>query len=196
MKKFAFQKGTRNRTAFIICTIFLSSCDFSQKPKDSKVIAEEKNELRFEIKMEENDAQFLVNAAEINLEEIQLAKLAQENGSVPHVKELGQKIEFIHSEYQKDLVALAKSKGISIPTSATENTKESFKRLNNKSGIDFDKAYAEIMVEKHNDAIETFEEATTESIDIDIRNWAIASLPMLRTHLNHSIECKKKCDKS
>lgn len=202
MGKFRFRTATLFQTSIIASIIFLSSCDYSsfcdngQKLKDTKVIAEEKNELKFEIKKEENDAQFLVNAAEINLEGIKLAKLAQQNGSTPHVKELGGKLEYIHSESHKYLIVLAKSKKVSIPTSATENTLDAFKILNNKSGSKFDKAYADMMVSKHYDAIETFEKATIEIYDIDIRNWAITSLPKLRTHLYHSIECKKICDKS
>jgi hypothetical protein len=44
------------------------------------------------------------------------------------------------------------------------------------------------MVSEHKDAIETFEDASTDSNDSDIKNWATVSLPGLRTHLNHSVD--------
>jgi putative membrane protein len=51
-----------------------------------------------------------------------------------------------------------------------------------------------MMVSRNEDAINAFEKATTESYDTDIKDWAIATLPDLRTHLNHSIDCQNKCD--
>lgn len=51
-----------------------------------------------------------------------------------------------------------------------------------------------MMVHRHKDAIKIFEDATTDRYDREINNWAIATLPDLRTNLNHSIDCQKKCD--
>ena len=50
------------------------------------------------------------------------------------------------------------------------------------------------MIDEHEDAIKAFEDASTGANDMDIKNWASASLPGLRTHLNHSMECQKKLD--
>ena len=164
-------------------------------PKDIKVVAEEKNEAHFDKNNLEEDAEFLVNVSEMNLEEIQLGQMAQQKGSTAHVRELGKMMEDAHTKSQKSLTILAGSKGINIPSSPTNDANDSYIKLNKKPGKDFDKSYADMMVNGHKDAIADFEKATTECKDAEIKNWAIASLPDLRIHLNLAIECKNKCDK-
>lgn len=143
----------------------------------------------------EKDTEFLVKASEIIMQEIKLGKLAQEKGRMSHVKDLGKKMEVDHTKSLMDLKALAKSKNISLPTSTTDNANDEYKNLEEKSGNDFDKAYIEIMVDEHKDAIELFEKASTDSDDFDIKNWALTTLPTLRIHHDHSKVCQKELDK-
>lgn len=181
-------------SATFLATIFLvSSCDDS-KSQDTKTIAEERNDEKFEKNKNEKDAQFLVNAAGINLKQIQLGQLAQKKGSSGHVQDLGKILESDHKKSQSDLTALAKRKNISIPTSPTKSSKDAYRDLEEKSGNDFDKAYADMMVNVHEDAIETFEDASEDCADKDIKNWAMNSLPKLRKHQDRAVECKEKCD--
>jgi putative membrane protein len=195
MKKTSYIKSALLQVGFVTTILLISSCSYTQKPEDSKVAAEDQNKERFDQNNLEKDAQFLVDAAEINLKQIQLGQLAQQRGITAHVKELGEKMVVTHTKSQSDLIALARSKSITIPTSPTDDTQDDYTRLNDKSGNDFDKAYADMMVNRHKDAISSFEKATTERNDADIKNWAIATLPDLRTNLNYAVECQKKCEK-
>lgn len=195
MKKISYFKNALLQVTFVTTILLIASCGYNQKPEDTKDVAEEHNEAKFDNIKQENDAQFLVNAAEINLEQIQLGKLAQQIGRTTHVKELGKMMEDAHTKSLKDLTALAKSKLITIPTSPTDNAQDAYKKLNETSGNDFDKAYADMMVNEHKDAIGAFEKASTDSYDTDIKNWATVSLSDLRKHLDHSIDCQKKCEK-
>jgi putative membrane protein len=188
-------KGVLLQVAMLTSVIFLASCENNQKPDDSKEVAEERNDDRFDNNKQENDAQFLVNVAEINLEEIRLGQLAQQKGQTPHVKELGKMMEDAHSKSQNDLTALAARKNIAIPTRPTDDAQDSYEKLTDKTGTDFDKSYADRTVDGHEDAIKKFEKAADDANDPDIKSWAAASLPDLRAHLNHSIECQRKCDK-
>lgn len=194
MKKNNYIRKTLLQVTFVTSVLLIASCGPKQKTEDTKVVAEEQNEAKFNENNQEQDAQFLVNAAEINLEEIQLGQLAQQNGRTTHVKELGKMMEDAHTKSQNDLTALAKSKNITIPISVTENVQEAYKELKEKSGNDFDKAYSDLMVSKHKDAIAAFEKASTDSKDADIKNWATVSLADLRTHFDQSIVCQKKCN--
>ncbi len=151
------------------------------------------NDAAYNNNKKERDVKFLVNAAEINLEQIKLGKLAQKIGRTTHVKELGKMMEDAHTKSRNDLTVLARSKRITIPISPTHDVKDVYKILNEK-GDDFDKAYADWMVSIYQDAIEAFEIASVESFNPGIKNWAIVSLPDLRTHLDQSIDCQKKCD--
>ena len=188
-------KSSMLQATFIIVAIIGTSSCMNNKPEDTKEVAEEKNEQKFDNNNNEKDAQFLVDAAEINREEISLGQLAQQKGGSGHVKELGKMMEDEHTKSLADLTALAKTKNISLPTSQTENGKDAYKKLNNKSGNDFGKEYSSMMVNGHKKAIELFEKASTDCNDPDIRAWATATLPALRTHLDQSLMCQKQCEK-
>jgi putative membrane protein len=193
MKNLTFFKQTMIHATFVALIFLVASCG-SNQPRDTKEVAEDQNEARFNRDRQEKDAQFLVNMAEVNMEQIQLGQLAQQKGTTTHVKELGKIMEDTHTKSQRDLTALARSKSVTIPTSPTNKVRDVYNNLNEKSGNDFDKAYADMMVSRNEDAIKAFEKATTESYDTDIKNWAIATLPDLRTNLNHSIDSKKRTD--
>ncbi len=180
---------------FMAAILLTTACDDNKMQEDSKEVAEERNDAVLIENEQEKDAQFLVNAAEMNLEDIELAKLAQQKGTSASVKQLGKMMEDAHTKSQNELIALAQNKGIAIPNSTTNDALDAYSKLNEKSGEDFDKAYADRMVSGHKDAISAFEDATTKSNDPDIKNWAIATLPVLRTHLNHAMESKDLLDK-
>lgn len=195
MKTISYSNRTLVQISFFAILLVMVSCNSNPKQEDTKVVAEDHNEAKFDTNKQEKDAQFLVNAAEIDLEEIQLGQLAQQRGVTTHVKELGKMMETAHRKSLNDLTALARSKNISIPTSPTEDAQKAYKNLNDKSGDDFDQAYADRMVSEHKDAIEDYEDASNDANDTDIKNWATSSLSGLRTHLDHSLECQKKCEK-
>jgi putative membrane protein len=181
-------------TLIIAVLIGITSCK-NNYSKDTKDVAEDHNDAKFDKNDNEKDAQFLVNAAEINMEEISLGQLAQQKGSSNHVKELGKMMEESHTKSLTELTALAQTKSISLPTSQTDNVKEAYKDLNEKSGNDFGKEYSSMMVKGHEKAIELFEKASNDCTDLDIKAWATATLPLLRTHLDQAMVCEKQCKK-
>lgn len=192
MKKNHFLKGRLLYATLLSTILIFISCDNNENQQGSKAFATDQNDEKFENNKQENDAQFLVKAAEINLKEIHLGQLAQQNGNATHIKELGKMMEDLHSKSQKDLTGLAKSKNVSIPSAPTNDSNDTYTKLNEKTGNDFDKDYADKMVSEHKDAIELFEKAAEDSNDKDIRNWANATLPELRKHLNHAVESQNK----
>lgn len=171
------------------------SCGNSPKPEDTKDVAEEHNEAKFDEKKTENDAQFLVNAAEISLMEIQLGQLASTNGMMDQVKEMGKMMENDHTKSLNELKDLAAKKSITIPTTLTDDGQSSYKKISDRSGKDFDKEYCDMMVNGHKEAIDKFEKASTDATDPDIRQWASSTLPALRSHLDHAMKCQDDCKK-
>ena len=181
-------------TASFALIFTLTSCDNAPKQEDTKKVAEEHNEAKFN-NNKEKDAQFLVNAAEVNLEEIKLGEIAKTNGKMPEVKKMGEMMVMEHGQALKDLQVLAAKKQITIPTSITDNGQEAYKKMMNKKGSDFDKAYCDMMVDGHKSAVENFEKVSMGEGDADIKGWATSMLPTLRAHLDASITCQKKCEK-
>lgn len=192
MNKF---KSTLLQATFVVAVIITGTSCSNNKSEDAKDVAEEKNEQKFVNKSSEKDAQFLVDAAAMNLETISLGQLAQEKSNDMHVKELGKFMEDEHGVSLGALTELAKSKTVSLPTSQTEKGQEDYKKLNEKTGHDFGKHYSEMMVNAHKDAITLFEKASADATDPEIKAWATESLPSLRAHLDRSIACVKECAK-
>jgi len=194
-------KKTKNlRTALIDGTLILAlafgitSCGNNAKTEDTEAVADEQNEAKFDDNKTENDADFLVNAAEINLTEIELGTLATTNSQVAEVKELGKMMVDEHTKALNDLKAMAEKKMMTIPTELTADGKDEYKKLSEKTGKDFDKKYCDMMVSGHKNAINKFERASEKSQDGDIKAWATSMLPALRTHLDHSMTCQKMVD--
>lgn len=178
----------------VAAILLIASSVYSQERIDAKDLAEKRNDAKLDDSEKEKDAKFLVNAAEIDLKQIQLGQLAQESGQSNHIKELGKMMEEAHTKSLNELTALAKSKNIEIPTTATEDAQEAYKDLNEEPAEDFDKAYSDEMVRVHDDAISTFKNASEDSNDTEIKNWATNSLPGLHKHLDQSMESQKRFD--
>lgn len=195
MKRTISVRNAVLQLTFIVAVLFIASCSSSAKPEDSKDVAEDQNKAALDNTGKEMDAQFLVDAAEISLQEIDLGKLAQQKGSADHVRDLGKMMQDAHRKSLSDLTALAKGKMINIPESPTDDAIAAYKKLDEKSGNDFNKAYSDMMVTGHKDAIALFEKAAADSYDADIKNWAAGMLPGLREHMISSAECQKECDK-
>ncbi len=179
--------------SFILVLTTLHSCKNST-PEDTKEVAEEHNDAKFD-DAKEDDAEFLVSAAEINLEEIQLGQLAQNNSLNADVKSLGKMMETSHTKALSDLRELAAKKQITLPARLTDDGISTTEKLMDMKASKFDKEYCARMVNDHKDAISKFEKASMDANDPDIRSWAASMLPALRTHLDNSITCQKKCEK-
>jgi putative membrane protein len=141
------------------------------------------------------DTLFLNKAAEINLEEIQLGKLAQQKSKKTDVKDLGKMMEEDHSKLMESLTALAAQKAVQLPTTLDNAAQADYQTLDSTSGMAFDKKYCDMMVNGHKGAIALFEKDSAETNDAAIKQWVTATIPVLRKHLEHSILCQEKYDK-
>jgi putative membrane protein len=179
-------------TTILIIAAAISICgckNENNNSNDSKDVAEEHNDAKFD-KAKEKDAQFLVDAAEIDLMEIKLGELAQNQAIKDSVKELGKLLLKDHEKSLKELQVMAGKKMVTIPSEITEKGRDSYNKLVDKKTGDFDESYCEEMVKGHKDAIEKFEKAATDIEDVEIKNWANKQLPTLRTHLDKAMNCR------
>lgn len=177
-------------SVIVFLMLTLASCNRT-KSNDTKEIAEEHNEAKF-ANLKEDDAKFLVNAEEINLEEITLGRLAHTRGLSAQIKELGEMMVTEHTKASSDLQALATQKQVTLPATLTNDGESANKRLMDNKLSDFDKEYADMMVSGHKDAIDKFEKASTDCTDPDIRNFASSMVPKLRQHLDAFVTIQKQ----
>lgn len=181
--------------AVVTMSLGTVSCKDENKEEDPKEVAEDQNEAQFENNDDmEDDSDYLVAAAEIDMKEIELGKLAQQKGSSADVKSFGKMMVDEHTKASSQTKALAESKSITLPTALTEKGQDAYNDLNDETGLDFDKKYAEMMVDAHEKGIEKMEKASEKANDQEIRTWAAGMLPTLRTHLEHAKALKDKVD--
>lgn len=196
MKKTSFFSKALLGAAVVTMSMGAVSCKDENKAEDPKEVAEEENEAKFDDVNEEKeeDSDYLVAAAEVDMKEIELGKLAQQKSTNADVQALGKMMVEQHTKSLADLKAAAAKKNISIPETLTDKGQDAYKDLNDKTGHDFDKAYADKMVDGHEKLIEKMEKASEKATDADIRMWAANMLPTLRTHLEHAKMTKQKVD--
>lgn len=130
------------------------------------------------------DEDFMKEAAAGGMMEVELGKLAQQNGGSQKVKDFGSMMVKDHSNANDALKKLAASKNVSLPTAMDDKTKKEMDMLKSKKGADFDKAYVDMMVEDHKKDVEKFKMESKMAKDEDVKAFATKTLPTLEKHLN------------
>jgi len=131
--------------------------------------------------LSEQDQKFIQNAAKGGMMEVHMGQLGMERGASPAVKSLSQHLINDHKAANQELATLAKQKGVSLP--GDDGQMAASMPFANKTGDDFDKAFARSAVEDHQKDIAEFEKEASSGNDPDLKNWASKTLPTLRAHL-------------
>jgi putative membrane protein len=132
--------------------------------------------------VDKDDAKFAVVAANGGLAEVMLGKLAQDKGGT-QVKDFAGMMVKDHSKANEELMILAKSKNITLPSVLNKDEQKIFDDLNKKVGADFDKSYVKGMVDDHKNDVKEFDEASKNLKDADLKAFASKNLPVLKMHL-------------
>ncbi len=125
--------------------------------------------------MTDKDKNFLLKAATAGDEEIALGKLGQQHAQSAETKRVAAAIVADHTKMNKDLLALAESKGLRIGTQTMKPGKI--------SPQGFDKVFLDAVADHHQKDIALFQKHAASGDDKDIRAFAAKSLPALRGHL-------------
>lgn len=175
--------------------IMLIAAGCQPKNPDSKEIAEEQNEGKFENTSLEDDSEFAVAAAEGSMLEVQLGQLAMQKATSDVVKQFAQQMITDHSKASEELMALAGSKNITLPTSLSEKNQKRYDDLAGKSGEDFDDAYIEFMVKDHKEDIDKFKKEADKGEDAELKSWAAGKISTLEHHLQMAEDAEDVVDK-
>lgn len=130
-----------------------------------------------------DDAEFATAAANGGMAEVELSKVAATKATNAKVKEFAAMMTKDHMTANEELMALAKTKNITLPTTVGADEQKTMEDLQKKSGADFDKAYVDQMVSDHKKTVDLFEKASTDAKDADIKSFAVKTLPTLKSHL-------------
>lgn len=140
-------------------------------------------------KLAHADSAFLKQAAQNGHAEVESSKLALTKASNEKVKAFAQQMVDDHTKNNEELAALAKSKGVDVPTEPSLMQKGKMKLLEHSDGQDFDRRYVESMgVKAHEDTIKLFRKGAADAKDPDVKAFAEKTLPKLEHHLQMAQE--------
>jgi putative membrane protein len=132
------------------------------------------------------DHDFLKDAGEGGLAEVQLGQLATEKASAANVKEFAQRMVDDHTKANDELKQIASRKGIALSSTLSSKDRKTKERLAKLSGADFDRAYMKLMVKDHEKDVSDFRTESTSGQDPVIRKFAAQTLPTLQAHLKEA----------
>jgi putative membrane protein len=129
---------------------------------------------------------FMQLAAESDMLEIQTGNMATQKGTMADIKAFGQMLVTDHTKSSNEMKTLAGKKSVTLPTSMSADKMQKVTALQNQTGAAFDKQFAQLQVDAHNEAISLYEEADKDISDADVQAFIDKTLPVLRTHLTEA----------
>jgi len=138
------------------------------------------------------DRTFMTSAAQANLAEVEVGRLAAEKSTNADVKKFGQMMVDDHSQANSQLMDLAQKKNIALPNQPDEAHKKDAGRLSDLTGAEFDRSFMTTMVQEHVKAVALFEASSKSAKDSDIRAFAEKTLPVLKHHLEMARDLNSK----
>jgi len=127
--------------------------------------------------------EFLTEAAQGGIAEVELGKIAVTKATSPDVKKFAQMMIDDHTRANNDLKTIAQKKGVQVPAETDSNHKATIDDLRSLVGAEFDKEYVEDMYNDHKHDVAEFEEQSESASDSDVKAFAAKTLPVLRKHL-------------
>lgn len=139
------------------------------------------------------DIEFLENAAQSGLTEIEASRLAQQTSTNSDVNAFAAQMIEDHLRMRQELARLAASKGHMPSAEPSLPQQVELKALDALNGEWFDKVYSDrIGVAAHESAVRMFKEAARSTQDPDIKAFAANHLPDLERHLEMARDLEKK----
>ncbi|MDZ8083265.1 MAG: DUF4142 domain-containing protein [Nostoc sp. SerVER01] len=133
-----------------------------------------------------SDRQFITEAAQDGLAEVQLGQLASQRGTSNTVKQFAQHMVEDHTQVNNQLKQLASQKGVTLPTSIGSTNQQVEQRLSKLSGANFDREYMNQMVQAHEKDVSAFQTQAQQGQDPDLKAFAAQALPTLQQHLQEA----------
>jgi len=170
----------RNFWSAALSILLLAGCAETQKAADTTVAA-----ARAQVNptLSTSDATFMTAAARGGMAEVELGKLALRNGSSAAVKRFGQRMVDDHGRSNRELMALAQQKQITPPSSVGAEHQQTYDELAKLRGRAFDRAYAQAMVQDHQEDLRAYQEQAANGTDPDAKAFAARHVPLLQEHL-------------
>ncbi len=129
------------------------------------------------------DRKFVMEAAMGGMAEVELGRVAVERASSDSVKQFGQRMIDDHTRANEELMQLASSLGVTLPTALDAKHQALLAKMSRLSGAAFDREYMKQMVKDHEKSVALFQREATRGSHADLKSFASQKLPTLQEHL-------------
>ena len=137
------------------------------------------------------DQDFINLAAQTDMTEAHLGKLAQEQGASQAVKDLGQMLAMDHTADYSQLGTIAMKAGLTVPKSIDAKHVKMIAPFEKLKGKMFDRRYAQTMVKGHQEAIAAYKKEASDGQNAEIKAYAQQTLATLEKHLKTAQDAEK-----
>jgi putative membrane protein len=135
--------------------------------------------------------EFVDKAGHGGLAEIELSKLAQKSAN-PDVRRFADRMIEDHTKIGQRLATIASADGVTAPTTLDSEHQQLRDKLANLHGGVFDREYARVMVDDHNQAIKLFQQEARSGQDAALKAFARNTLPTLQEHRRMAVALSRK----
>jgi putative membrane protein len=117
-----------------------------------------------------------------NQMEIEMGKLAQEKGESKGVKAFGKALVKDHTAADKKVMALAKQQKVELPETMPPMADDKMAKLKMASGAEFDRLFAQAMLEDHQKDVDECKTAHDAATDAKLKKLLASTIPVLEKH--------------
>jgi putative membrane protein len=131
-----------------------------------------------------SDRKFAMTAAMGGMAEVETARLALTKASSDAVKQYAQKMIDDHTAANAELMQIASTKGITLPTAPDAKHRAMMAKMERLSGAAFDREYIMMAGHKDHQKMEKlFRDESMKGRDADLKAFAAKTLPVVQQHL-------------
>lgn len=136
---------------------------------------------------------FVTEAADSDMFEIQSSQLALQKVNDAATKDFANKMITDHSKTSADLKSLVQSGKVkaNVPGSLDSSHQSMLDKLKSLNGSDFETKYHEDQVNGHKEAVDLFTRYGKGGKNAELRAWAEGTLPVLQQHLSMAKDLNK-----
>jgi putative membrane protein len=136
--------------------------------------------------LQKQDAKMMREIAQADLAEVQAGKLGASKASSAEVKKFAQHMVDDHGKHLSAARAMAKTKGMQLPSAPAKKHQSAMKKLESATGAEFDKVFMQQMVKDHEDALKLVQNTAKNAKDPQLKADAEKTAPVIEKHLEEA----------
>jgi putative membrane protein len=129
-----------------------------------------------------SDEKFVKHEAAAGMAVVKIAELGARKAQSPDIKVFAAMLVTEHTKSNTELKMLAANKAVEISTVIDPKHADTYQELEKSSGAEFDKEFLAELESGHEKCVASFESASRDTQDSDLKTWVDKTLPVLKAH--------------